>query len=111
MKLPGGAGGVKAGPRLLQLIIYPFSAPCAILSLPFAGVHQVESTHRPVLAGRFQEMAEQTGPALLIVEKGVEEASVIPLDQKSHLIGNLSGADISLSNPYVSRQHAQIQFE
>ena len=54
-------------------------------------------------------MAEESAAALLIVEKGIEEASVIPLDQRSYLIGNLPDADIRLANPFVSRRHAQIQ--
>ena len=53
-------------------------------------------------------MAEESAAALLIVEKEIEEASVIPLDQKSYLIGNLPDADIRLANPFVSRRHAQI---
>ena len=52
-------------------------------------------------------MAKQAS-ALLIVEKGAEDASVIPLDQERHIIGKFSAADIPLANPYVSRQHAQI---
>ena len=52
-------------------------------------------------------MAKQAS-ALLIVEKGAEDASVIPLDQDRHIIGKISTADIPLANPYVSRQHAQI---
>ncbi len=54
-------------------------------------------------------MAEESAAALLIVEKGIEEASVIPLDQRSYLVGNLLDADIRLANPFVSRRHAQIQ--
>ena len=46
--------------------------------------------------------------ALLIVEKGGEDASVIPLDQTDHLIGKLPYANIPFSNPFVSRRHAQI---
>ncbi|MFQ6026211.1 MAG: FHA domain-containing protein [Dehalococcoidia bacterium] len=49
-----------------------------------------------------------TDAALLVVEKGSEDASVIPLDQPSHLIGKLPYSDISFNNPYVSRRHAQI---
>ena len=50
-------------------------------------------------------------PGLLVVEKGVEEASVIPLDKETQVIGKHAGVDIPLSNPYVSRQHARIVWE
>ena len=52
-------------------------------------------------------MAKQAS-ALLIVEKGSEDASVIPLEQATHVIGKLPDADIPLDNPFVSRRHAQI---
>ena len=55
-------------------------------------------------------MAKQAS-ALLIVEKGAEDASVIPLDQERHVIGKFATADIALANPYVSRQHAQISLD
>ena len=55
-------------------------------------------------------MAKQPS-ALLIVEKGAEDASVIPLDQERHVIGKFATADIVLANPYVSRQHAQISLD
>ena len=48
--------------------------------------------------------------ALLIVEKGADDASVIPLDQDAHTLGKLPYSDTSFNNPYVSRRHAQIQF-
>ena len=53
-------------------------------------------------------MVEQAA-ALLIVERGAEDASVIPLDQQTHVIGRPPDADIILSNPYVSRRHVQIR--
>ena len=53
----------------------------------------------------------KVGSALLVVEKGVEEASVIPLDQPEHIIGKRPSADIPLDNPYVSRQHAQVRLD
>ena len=43
-------------------------------------------------------MAEQAA-ALLIVEKGAEDASVILLDQQIHVIGRPPDVDIILSNP------------
>lgn len=52
-------------------------------------------------------MPEQA-PALLIVEKGGGEASVIPLDGATLVIGKQPSADVNLENPYVSRRHAQI---
>ncbi len=46
--------------------------------------------------------------AMLIVEKGIDDASVIPLDRAAHVIGKSPDADIFADNPYVSRSHAQI---
>ena len=46
--------------------------------------------------------------ATLIVEKGIDDASVIPLDRAAHVIGKSPEADILADNPYVSRNHAQI---
>ncbi|MFC1935846.1 FHA domain-containing protein [Chloroflexota bacterium] len=46
--------------------------------------------------------------AMLVVESGSDDASVIPLDQRSHVMGKLSHADIALTNPYISRRHAEI---
>ena len=46
--------------------------------------------------------------ALLMVEKGSEDASVLPLDRDENLIGKLPYADIAFNNPFVSRRHAQI---
>ena len=53
-------------------------------------------------------MAEQAA-ALLIVERGAEDASVIPLDHQTHVIGRPPDADIILYNPFVSRRHVQIR--
>ncbi len=55
-------------------------------------------------------MAEQT-VALLIVEKGAEDASVIALEQRAHVIGKPPQADITLLNPFISRQHAKIVWD
>mgnify|MGYP000660428261 CR=1 FL=1 len=52
-------------------------------------------------------MLTQPG-AMLIVEKGIDDASVIPLDRAAHVIGKSPSADIFADNPYVSRNHAQI---
>ena len=52
-------------------------------------------------------MLTQPG-AMLIVEKGIDDASVIPLDRAAHVIGKSPDADIFADNPYVSRSHAQI---
>ncbi|MDP6072048.1 MAG: FHA domain-containing protein [SAR202 cluster bacterium] len=46
--------------------------------------------------------------AMLMVERGIDEASVIPLDGNVCVIGKSSSADGFADNPYVSRQHAQI---
>ena len=46
--------------------------------------------------------------AALMVEKGAEQASVIPLDQGTHIIGKPPHASIPMDNHYVSRRHAQI---
>lgn len=55
-------------------------------------------------------MADQP-EAMLIVERGIEDASIIPLDQRAHVIGKSPSADIAVTNPYVSRRHAQILWE
>ena len=52
-------------------------------------------------------MARRTD-AMLIVEKGIPEASVIPLEGPRCVLGKSAGADVVLDNPYVSRQHAQV---
>ncbi len=44
--------------------------------------------------------------AMLMVERGIDEASVIPLDGNVCVIGKSSSADVFADNPYVSRQHA-----
>ena len=46
--------------------------------------------------------------AMLMVERGIDDASVIPLDQSVCMIGKSTSADIFADNPYVSRRHAQI---
>lgn len=52
-------------------------------------------------------MEEVTG-TVLVVERGLSDVSVIPLDSTPHLIGKLPTANTPLDNPYVSRHHAQI---
>ena len=47
-------------------------------------------------------------PAMLVIEKGIDGLSVIPLDQQSCVLGKPPGADIAIDNPYVSRRHAEI---
>ena len=47
--------------------------------------------------------------AMLVVEKGVSDASVIPLDHPLCVLGKSPAATIVLDNPYVSRRHAQIE--
>ena len=49
--------------------------------------------------------------ALLVVEVGVHDMSVIPLDKQAHCLGKPPAADIPIDNPFVSRRHAQIVFE
>ncbi len=53
-------------------------------------------------------MVESLG-AVLVVEQGIAEASVIPLDKKVHLLGKIPTADTTVDNPYVSRRHAEIR--
>ena len=54
-------------------------------------------------------MAKLPG-AMLMVEKGISEVSVIPLDEAPHLLGSLPTADTATDNPYVSRRHAEVRF-
>ena len=49
--------------------------------------------------------------AMLLVEKGVEGQTGVPLDKDSFVVGNAPDADFVVSNPYVSRLHARIDRE
>jgi pSer/pThr/pTyr-binding forkhead associated (FHA) protein len=49
--------------------------------------------------------------AVLLVEKGLSDTSVIPLDQESYVLGKSARADILIDNPYASRRHAEIYWE
>ena len=46
--------------------------------------------------------------AMLVVERGVDDFSVIPLEQPECILGKSPSANIVLDNPYVSRRHALI---
>jgi len=52
-------------------------------------------------------MAKQS-EAMLVVEMGIDDVSVIPLDRRVCVLGKSSPADVVCDNPYVSRRHAQI---
>ncbi|MCL0101973.1 winged helix-turn-helix domain-containing protein [Dehalococcoidia bacterium] len=54
---------------------------------------------------------EEPPGAMLVVEQGIGEMSVIPLDQPILMLGKAGSADVVLDNPYVSRQHAEIRRE
>ena len=57
-------------------------------------------------------MTEQDQPvAVLVVEQGIGDVSVIPLDQATLLLGKAPSSDFVVDNPYVSRQHAEIRRE
>ena len=51
----------------------------------------------------------QLSEVVLVVERGVNEVSVIPLDKSPHVLGKLPPADTIFENPYVSRRHAEIR--
>jgi len=53
---------------------------------------------------------EESLEAMLVVEQGSSEVSVIPLGKASHVLGSLPSADTTLDNPYVSRRHAEIRY-
>ncbi len=55
-------------------------------------------------------MADQP-EAMLIVERGIEESSIIPLDQRTHVIGKSPSVDTPIANPFVSRRHLEIVWE
>lgn len=55
-------------------------------------------------------MTDGTG-AVLIVEQGMDDASIIPLDQHVQVIGKTAKADIQVNNPFISRRHAQFSQE
>ena len=46
--------------------------------------------------------------AMLVVERGVDDCSVISLDQPVCVLGKSPSANVILENPYVSRRHALI---
>ena len=46
--------------------------------------------------------------AMLVVERGVDDFSVISLDQPTCVLGKSSSSQVVLNNPYVSRRHALI---
>ena len=46
--------------------------------------------------------------SMLVVEKGIPELKVIPLEQQVYWLGASSSADVFIDNSYVSRMHAQI---
>ena len=48
--------------------------------------------------------------AMLMVEHGMADSSVIPLDNTVHLLGSLPSADSTLANSYVSRRHAEVHY-
>ena len=49
--------------------------------------------------------------AVLLVEKGMGEPKVIPLDREVCLLGKSRSADIVVDHAHVSRRHAQITLE
>ena len=55
-------------------------------------------------------MEEQPG-AVLVVEHGIGDLSVIDLDQPSLVFGKMAEADVVVDNPYISRRHAEIRRE
>lgn len=46
--------------------------------------------------------------AMLIVEWGIRDVSVIPLDQRVSVLGKPPSAYIFIDNRYISRRHAQM---
>lgn len=49
--------------------------------------------------------------SVLIVEQGIPDLRVIPLDRRICLLGAFTSADVFIDNSYVSRIHAQITEE
>ncbi len=47
--------------------------------------------------------------AVLVVERGVADFSVVPIEHSNCVLGKSAGASIILDNPYVSRRHARIR--
>lgn len=46
--------------------------------------------------------------AVLVVERGVDGRTVIPLERTDYVFGKSPTANVVLNNPYVSRRHARI---
>ena len=49
--------------------------------------------------------------AILVVERGVDDFSVIPLDKPVSVLGKSSSSTIVFDNPFVSRSHALISLQ
>jgi pSer/pThr/pTyr-binding forkhead associated (FHA) protein len=47
--------------------------------------------------------------AVLVVESGDNDSSVFAIERDRNIIGKAPGADIALSNAFVSREHAEIR--
>lgn len=54
---------------------------------------------------------EQQPGAVLVVEHGIGDLSVIDLTQPAIVFGKVAEADIVVDNPYISRRHAEIKRE
>jgi len=52
---------------------------------------------------------EEPPGAVLVVEQGMGDASVIPLEQACIVLGKLAESDVVVENPYISRRHAEIK--
>ena len=52
-------------------------------------------------------MADQP-EAVLVVERGIDDFSIVPLNQPAYELGKSASSNIVLDNPYVSRRHARI---
>lgn len=46
--------------------------------------------------------------AVLVVERGIDDFSIVPLNQPAYELGKSASSNIVLDNPYVSRRHARI---
>ena len=52
-------------------------------------------------------MADELG-AMLIVEKGMSDVSVVPLSEPPYVFGKSTQVDVVVDNPFVSRLHCEI---
>ena len=109
-----GAGGHVAMTRLItdQLVVVSqfqtdtlTSSRSALRLTPlWSGSHH----KNPQLGSSEATSMDDQQEAVLVVEQGLADLSVIDLESDPLVLGRIGDADVLLDNPYVSRRHAKI---